>query len=1167
MKSLREKTRKVALNVDVVFNPHDPKYKAIPLPEKYTVLQALGQGGMKTILLVHDSEAGRDVALAVMNRKDDLIARERFCNEARITSQLEHPNIIPLHEMSLDCDLPYFTMKYVCGDDLAEILEGLARGNAKYQKKYTLNLLLDIFLKICDAIAFAHSKGIIHLDLKPENVQVGDFGEVLVLDWGLAKQHEEMDTFDRGDSPKSSAAAASSTPVFSDSLAALTVDGLIKGTPSYMAPEQAAGKNSRRGYRTDIYALGGILYSMLTFKVPVDGRTPEETIRNALKGYIRSIRKMAPRGRGVPIQLECIAYKAMARNPDQRYASVADLKADIAAYQKGFATKAENADWMTLLFLFLRRNRRLIQVALLLIVVVFSMFRIFLHLLDLELDSITTTFDNYKQSIIREKQAELGRSWNLSFEENFSDSYLLERWSLEDFSGTPLPTAAAASAIMPGPDGAIIGSDRPLRIRYRDTLPPSDFRVSTKLALFDGFFSPFLLSFQGPSPSESYEIRYNCGERQSVFQIRELGTGKILGETPFQFPEGGEELQLDFSMKSSPDSRNFQLSLFLNGEQKLSVVKDRTFFSGTAGYRFSYQVENAELRIGSLKIYVLGPPRKVDLLEFAGIQLAKGNFANARDFYREVEESEMDPVRKLAAVKGRILTDEMEKCSGDINTWKKFLKDSLPGTELEVFSDADGICLKVHGWKSGTFPEDLPVSRLILSGLSSSLPEGISSLSSLKSLELRDGEIRSFKPLEGLPLKKLSCRNMTLPPLSGLSGLPLEEADFRNCRGIVLDGIGDLHSLRRLTLSRCGLEDIHVLSSLPMTVLDLSENRLTDVSALSSLPLTDLNLSGNQLKQAEATGSMRTLKTLDLSGNTLERLHLPSGGALTVLKADSNRLQDCSSLLNSYQLEILSLRGNGISDPPHFGAFENLRELYLDGNEITDLAFLIPGCRQLRSLGISFNRIRKLDPLASLKSLRSLDCSGNEVESLLPLAGLHLEELSVWGCPIRDTGGVFSNPPEKAFLFDPLSLNQTFLEEMDPSRRSSRLLLHSIGVLNAFRNGNIESLKSYAAPYSGRKYLAIPQPFSWDAAVKTAEKLGAKLPSSEDLTVPLQTLAGELTPAFWIRGRDLSPSGKNGDSTARSSEGVVFSRRDAEDHFERISQQDQRRFPLVLYWE
>jgi len=334
--------------------------------KRYAIGQQVARGGMGAILDAQQEAMKRRVAMKVMLETNDARDVARFVDEAQITGQLEHPNIVPVHELGVDeNDQLFYTMKFVRGITLKKVLELLAQGVSETVKKYPLPALLTIFQKACDAIAFAHSKGVIHRDLKPENLMLGDFGEVLVMDWGLAKLVACRPFVPDGKSASASgtdalqrsliASARGSAPEFGSTMA-----GTILGTPAYMAPEQARGEVETMDQRADIYSLGAILFEILHLRPPLTGNDPWAIVEKVQRGEIEWTVPQSPianRQSAIPPSLLAVCRKTLALDPARRYQHVADLQADIAAYQNGFATTAENAGMLKQLVLLVRRHK------------------------------------------------------------------------------------------------------------------------------------------------------------------------------------------------------------------------------------------------------------------------------------------------------------------------------------------------------------------------------------------------------------------------------------------------------------------------------------------------------------------------------------------------------------------------------------------------------------------------------------------------------------------------------------------------------------------------------------------------------------------------------------------------------------------------------------------
>ncbi|MEZ6062711.1 MAG: serine/threonine-protein kinase [Planctomycetaceae bacterium] len=302
---------------------------------QFTLQRKLGAGGLGTVWLARDERLKRMVALKEIHPDAAESPRswERFLREAEITGHLEHPNIVPLYQFGTDQDTgqPFYAMRFVGKRTLVDAIEEYHdRRESGHDVAVDLQKLLIAFIGVCQAIAYAHSRGIIHRDLKPENVALDNFGQVVVLDWGLARVSSDYDA----------ESVISGSRVAADIGPGQTMAGEVIGTPLYMAPEQAAGHQEKVDHRTDVYGLGAILFAMLTGRAPHEKSSVGSNGVRPVAELLQVIAESAsPRPRdyfsGIPLGLDAIVAKAMEFKQHSRFQSAMELAEAVERWMAG----------------------------------------------------------------------------------------------------------------------------------------------------------------------------------------------------------------------------------------------------------------------------------------------------------------------------------------------------------------------------------------------------------------------------------------------------------------------------------------------------------------------------------------------------------------------------------------------------------------------------------------------------------------------------------------------------------------------------------------------------------------------------------------------------------------------------------------------------------------
>jgi serine/threonine protein kinase len=297
------------------------------ISERFSAPEEFKEGGGGILVRVKDRYLGRQVILKRLKaeHRDNPDVARRFLREARVTALIQHPSTVPIYEMGQDADgNPYFTMKEIRGDSLSKILHGIAAKNRKFAAFRSREVLIDLLIQVGQGLAYAHACGVVHRDIKPGNIMVGAFGEVMVMDWGVAKimdgeddeqvEYKQPPTLDPKDPDH-------------------TLYGKVYGTPRYMAPEQARGRTDI-DERVDIFSLGAVLYECLIHRPLVFGVNREELLKKICEEPFVSPAKKEPY-RMIPPELDAIVMKALEKDPENRYTDMNTFVSDLQKFRRG----------------------------------------------------------------------------------------------------------------------------------------------------------------------------------------------------------------------------------------------------------------------------------------------------------------------------------------------------------------------------------------------------------------------------------------------------------------------------------------------------------------------------------------------------------------------------------------------------------------------------------------------------------------------------------------------------------------------------------------------------------------------------------------------------------------------------------------------------------------
>jgi serine/threonine protein kinase/tetratricopeptide (TPR) repeat protein len=902
--------------------------------ERYELGAEVARGGMGAVLEAEDRTLHRRVALKVMLQKAGVPAdgMQRFVSEARVTGQLEHPGIVPVYELGVDAaGRVFYSMKLVRGDTLRTILKRLRSGEDAALASYPLNALLTIFLKVCDAVAFAHSRGVVHRDLKPDNIMVGEFGEVLVMDWGLAKvvgagadeveAAVESAPADARESGEPSGGNGGSRAGINTALAdilregeapMLTLEGQILGTPAFMAPEQAKGAVSAIDARTDIYSLGAILYQILVLRPPVQGRSAYEILDKVVQGNVispatRSRTAVRSRSRGapdpaahaeeakdggaeermsfphcpggrVPEPLSQIVMKAMSLAPEDRYQVVPELQADIEAWRGGFATSVEAAGLWRQVTLLVRRHR-VVASASLAVVLALTV-------------GLAAALVQWRRAVASERQARQNEQRALTAEASRRQAALS---AAKRFAGQAVRAAEtgrwdeaerrAQDAQTVSPDGPWGSYARGMFATIRKDYPSAaeHFRAALEAA---------------PDHAESAAgLAEALAHEGKVGEALTLATGAVDVSDWRTLLKAGRILYESNRLREC--QRPLEGALELMESEKDAGKGDRTVIA-------------AEIH---------------EMVDTARAKIA------CEGFREEIEN--LPPEEQIKRVQAKL---------NEINGAE--IRLSLPTGYIQ---DGEWVKLCIYNQDQVHFLYPLQGLRLY-------------------EFRVQRGLLRDLSPFRGMPLKKLGFPYTKVADLGPLEGMPLTDID---CAATLVDSLEPLRGmqLRRINCYGVPVTDLEPLRGMPLEWVRVPLTDVTDFSPLVGAPIEHLDVAGTSLTDLSLFRNM-PLSTLDVNRcYDLADISALKGMALRELCLDYDRIADFSPL-RGLPLEVLSCSHMPVEDlSPLTGMpLTDLRCYEAAVSDLTPLKGM-----ELTHIGFTPKNITKgMDVLREMQSLKRI---------------------------------------------------------------------------------------------------------------------------------------------------------------------------------------------------
>ena len=912
--------------------------------DKYEHIALIGAGGMGQVTLSRDKNTLRKVAIKTL-KKELLQNHEaviRFTEEAQITAQLEHPNIIPVYEMGLDSeDAPFYSMKYVKGTNLKEILGLIKEQNEIIMQKFHIIELLNIFVKVCDAMSFACSKGVLHRDLKPENIMIGEFGEVLIVDWGLAKTFQlTVDTSAPKDSFSENKIVNKINNFIAENIDTirslnhvdLSLDNFLIGTPQYMAPERIVGQGDEL---SEVFALGTILHDILALKNMFIAKEVKQVLQKiALADYekMQNFKNLPhiPGGK-IPQPLIAVVEKATMKNPLERYESISELKSELESYILGFATKAERAGFFRLFKLGLARHKKLSSFILLLIITLLFVSTVFIY----ELAHSKQEALNQSQYANMQKVAAKRKS-----EEVIEISKELGRKISELKSHSDIIYSNALHEVQ------LLNFDKALK--YAIDLSPEN----PKYRFLHGQILMSITSFD-----EAIDAFKSIEANTDLFSI----SNEYLNVCS----------SLSAKVKNGTSSEQDSIKLY-------------NFFKDKGDYAFAIAVlkeltENEQYDNFLREIWTLRLKRSNmgDLVSQNNtvIKAANGKFLISINSPKLFDLSPLEkmPIRELTLI----------NCN--VNNI-----DVLKGMPLELLTLTNTQVKNLDPIKGA------PLSYIRLKN------NNISDISALEGMKLRDVMIyncpvESLEPLRGMLIDRLNIERTLVTNLNPLKGMPLRYFNAKHTRIKNINILKDM-PLKTILLESSSVNNVTALKHIAAETVEMNNTLVTALPELNTENLEKLFISDTSIKNLRPIAKAVKLKELMFSNTQVTNIEMLHELKLRSVHLTGTAVSDISPLVNP-GLKELHINGSYASDLSPLKNAKNLEILFAHNCGIADITPLEN--LALKHVDLSGNiGLKSIERLKN-SQLETLNISSTSVGCLEPLRGSNLRDLRANKTPIR----------------------------------------------------------------------------------------------------------------------------------------------------------------------